>query len=44
MITNEKFYYSDRAYNGDLPPGFNRLGATSGIISDQTEDWQERYD
>jgi len=44
LITNEKFYYSDRAYNGDLPPGFGRLSATSGIVSDQVTDWQERYD
>ena len=44
IITNEKFYYSDRAYNGDLPPGFGRLGSTSGIISNEVADWQERYD
>ncbi len=44
VITNEKFYYSDRAFNGDLPPGFGRLGSASGILSDQAVDWQERYD
>jgi len=43
FITNEKFYYSDRAYNGDLPPGFGRLAST-GSISNQIADWQERYD
>ncbi len=44
FITNEKFYYSDRAYNGDLPPGFSRLSSGSGVLSNQMSDWQEAYD
>jgi len=44
FITNEKFYYSDRALNGDLPPGYGRLASTSGVLSSKMMDWQERYD
>jgi hypothetical protein len=43
-ITNSKFYYSDRAFNGDLPPGFSRLTAGAGVLSSRITDWQEKYD
>ena len=41
---DKNFYYSDRAYNGDVPPGFGRIAAGSGVLSSQIEDWQETYD
>ncbi|MFH1519449.1 MAG: hypothetical protein ABIE75_02635 [Candidatus Omnitrophota bacterium] len=44
VLTNQKYYYSDRAYNGDLPPGFDRLSSGSGVLSNQMSDWQEEYD
>jgi hypothetical protein len=30
VLTYEKYYYSNRALNGDLPPGFQLLGGSSG--------------
>jgi len=39
VLTYEKYYYSDRAANGDLPPGFKWLPGTSG--TPYLRDWQE---
>lgn len=39
VLTYEKFYYSDRAYNGDLPPGFQHLSGSSGQV--RITDWQQ---
>lgn len=39
VLTYEKYYFSDRAMSGDLPPGFSRLGGSSGTPS--LTDWQE---
>jgi hypothetical protein len=38
VLTYEKYYYSDRALNGDLPPGFQLLGGGSGQA--QLRNWQ----
>lgn len=40
-IANEKYYFSDRAKNGDLPPGFQGLSSASGTLSTKLSDWQE---
>ncbi|MBC8436518.1 MAG: hypothetical protein H8D90_01355 [Candidatus Omnitrophica bacterium] len=39
VLSYEKYYFSDRAMNGDLPPGFSRLGGSTGIPG--LTDWQE---
>jgi len=39
VLTYEKFYYSDRAKNGDMPPGFGLLSGSSG--TPYVRDWQE---
>jgi len=39
ILTYEKYYYSDRAFNGDLPPGFQYLSGSSGQT--RIEDWQQ---
>jgi len=39
LLTYEKIYYSDRAKNGDLPPGFKLLSGASG--TPKLMDWQE---
>jgi hypothetical protein len=39
VLTNETFLYSERAQNGDLPPGFQRLSGTTG--TPKLTDWQE---
>ena len=39
VLTYEKFYYSDRAKLGDLPPGFKLLSGSSG--TPYLTDWQE---
>jgi len=39
VLTYEKFFYSDRAKNGDLPPGFKLLPASSGLP--YIMDWRE---
>lgn len=39
ILTHEKYYYSDRAINGDLPPGFRLLSGTTGTT--KLMDWQE---
>ncbi|MFH0935717.1 MAG: hypothetical protein V1828_02505 [Candidatus Omnitrophota bacterium] len=39
VLTYEKYYFSDRASNGDLPPAFSRLGGSSGTPG--LTDWQE---
>ncbi len=39
VLTYEKFYFSDRAKNGDMPPGFKLLPGASG--TPYVTDWQE---
>lgn len=39
VLTYEKYYFSDRAMNGDLPPGFSRLGGANGVP--RLTDWRE---
>ena len=39
VLTYEKYYFSDRAANGDVPPGFDRLGSASG--TPKLMDWKE---
>ncbi|MFA5004859.1 MAG: hypothetical protein WC561_01875 [Candidatus Omnitrophota bacterium] len=39
VLTYEKFYYSDRAKNGDMPPGFGLLSGSTG--TPYVADWQE---
>lgn len=39
VLTYEKYYYSNRAYNGDLPPGFQWLPGNTG--RPQMRDWQD---
>ena len=39
VLTYEKYYYSSRAYNGDLPPGFQHLSGSSGRV--RVMDWQQ---
>jgi len=39
LLTYEKIYYSDRAANGDLPPGFQYLSGATG--TPKLIDWQE---
>jgi len=39
VLTYEKYYFSDRAKNGDLPAGFSRLGGASG--TPRLTDWKE---
>ncbi len=39
-LTYEKCYFSDRAINGDLPPGFEYLGG-NGTLSSKLIRWQE---
>lgn len=41
VLTYEKYYYSDKAINGDLPPGFKGLSSASGRLSSKLSDWQE---
>lgn len=41
VLTYEKYYYSNRAINGDLPPGFAKLGASGGVLITKLSDWQE---
>lgn len=40
VLSYEKYYYSDRALNGDLPPGFQLLPGSGGASS-MLSDWQE---
>lgn len=39
VLTYEKYYHSDRAINGDLPPGFKLLSGATGTPN--LLDWQE---
>lgn len=39
VLTYEKYYYSNRALNGDLPPGFQYLSGASGQV--RITDWQQ---
>jgi Tfp pilus assembly protein PilX len=39
VLTYEKYYYSNRAINGDLPPGFQLLPGTSSAA--RLLDWRE---
>jgi len=39
VLTNETYYYSDRAKKGDMPPGFERLNTTSG--TGKLTNWSE---
>ncbi len=41
VLTYEKYYFSDRAMNGDLPPGFEYLCAGTGNLSNKLTRWQE---
>jgi len=41
VLTYEKYYYSDKAINGDLPPGFQGLCSANGVLSSKLSDWQE---
>ncbi len=41
VLTYEKYYYSERALNGDLPAGFDRLAGGNGILSNHLINWQE---
>lgn len=41
VLTYEKYYYSDKAINGDLPPGFKGLCSANGVLSSKLSDWQE---
>ena len=43
-LTWQDFYFSDRALNGDLPPGFGRLANGLRIVSTKLIDWQEVYE
>ncbi|MCG8431618.1 MAG: hypothetical protein MJA29_10650 [Candidatus Omnitrophica bacterium] len=41
-LVHEDFYYSNRSYMGDMPPGFGLLEAGGGTsLSSELEDWQE---
>lgn len=39
VLTYEKYYFSERAASGDLPPGFSRLCGSSG--TPMLADWKE---
>jgi hypothetical protein len=41
VLTYEKYYYSDKAMNGDIPPGFKGLCSASGRLTSKLSDWQE---
>jgi hypothetical protein len=41
VLTYEKYYYSDRAANGDMPPGFSGLSSAAGVLTTTLSDWQE---
>ena len=41
VLTYEKYYFSDRALNGDLPPGFQYLCGGMGNLSNKLSRWQE---
>ncbi len=42
VLTYEKYYFSDRAQSGDLPPGFSGFASTgSGTLASSLSNWQE---
>ena len=41
VLTYEKYYFSERAKNGDLPPGFLYLCGGNGILTNKLVRWQE---
>ena len=41
VLTYEKFYFSDRAMNGDLAPGFEFLSSVDDFLLPSLTSWQE---